>query len=115
MDQIALYHNGFLNTVAVMGVALGNSSLERIIGLTKNVYLALDSDRAGFIAMERINKQLAEKGVVAKYLDFSPQKDPDDFLKIHGALALQEKIEKAIPAIDVLLNNLICLPKERLR
>ena len=107
MDQIALYHNGFLNTVAVMGVALGNSSLERIISLTKNVYLALDSDRAGFIAMERINKQLAEKGVVAKYLDFSPQKDPDDYLKIHGALALQEKIENAIPAIDVLLNNLI--------
>ena len=107
MDQIALYHNGFLNTVAVMGVALGNSSLERILALTKNVYLALDSDRAGFIAMERINKQLAEKGVVAKYLDFSPQKDPDDYLKIHGAIALQEKIENAIPAIDVLLNNLI--------
>jgi DNA primase len=107
MDQIALYHNGFLNTVAVMGVALGTSSLERIISLTKNVYLALDSDRAGFIAMERINKQLAEKGIVAKYLDFSPQKDPDDYLKAHGALALQEKIENAIPAIDVLLNNLI--------
>lgn len=107
MDQIALYHNGFLNTVAVMGVALGTSSLERIISLTKNVYLALDSDRAGFIAMERINKQLAERGVVAKYLDFSPQKDPDDYLKAHGALALQEKIENATPAIDFLLNNLI--------
>jgi DNA primase len=107
MDQIALYHNGFTNTVAVMGVALGTSSLERIVNLTKNVYLALDSDRAGFIAMERINKQLAEKGIVAKYLEFSPQKDPDDYLKAHGALALQEKIDNAIPAFDVLLNNLV--------
>ncbi|MBY0415181.1 MAG: DNA primase [Bdellovibrionales bacterium] len=107
MDQIALYHNGFKNTVAVMGVALGNSSLERIVALTKNVYLALDSDKPGFIAMERINKQLAEKGIVAKYLEFLPQKDPDDYLKAHGALALQEKIDNAIPAIDVLLNKLL--------
>ena len=107
MDQIALFNNGFKNTVAVMGVALGANSLERIISLTKNVYLALDSDRAGFIAMERINKQLAERGVVAKYLDFSPQKDPDDYLKAHGALALQEKLDTAVAAIDVLLNNLI--------
>lgn len=107
MDQIALYQNGFKNTVAVMGVALGTSSLERIVSLTKNVYLALDSDKPGFIAMERINKQLAEKGIVAKYLEFLPQKDPDDYLKAHGALALQEKIENATPAIDVLLNKLI--------
>ncbi len=107
MDQIALYHNGFTNTVAVMGTALGTNSLERLLSLTKNVYLALDSDGAGFKAMERINKQLAEKGVVAKYLEFSPQKDPDDFLKANGALALQEKIENAIPAFDVLLSNLI--------
>lgn len=107
MDQIALYHNGFTNTVAVMGVALGTNSLERLLSLTKNIYLALDSDRAGFIAMERINKQLAERGVVAKYLEFGPQKDPDDFLKAHGALALQEKIEKASTAFDVLLDKLI--------
>ena len=107
MDQIALYHNGFTNTVAVMGTALGTNSLERLLSLTKNVYLALDSDGAGFKAMERINKQLAEKNIVAKYLEFSPQKDPDDYLKAHGALALQEKIENAAPALDVLLNKLI--------
>lgn len=107
MDQIALYNNGFMNSVAVMGVALGLQSLERLLALTKNVYLALDSDAAGLNAMERIAKQLAEKNIVAKYLEFSPEKDPDDFLKSHGALALQEKIEKAVPAIDVLLNKLI--------
>jgi DNA primase len=107
MDQIALFHNGFKNTVAVMGTALGTNSLERLLSLTKNIYLALDSDAAGFKAMERINKQLAERGVVAKYLEFSPQKDPDDYLKAHGPLALQEKIEKAIPAFDILLNKLI--------
>jgi DNA primase len=107
MDQVALYNNGFTNTVAVMGVALGTTSMERLLSLTKNIYLALDSDKPGFIAMERINRQLAEKGVVAKYIEFLPQKDPDDFLKAHGPLALQKKLDDAIPAFDVLLNNLI--------
>lgn len=106
MDQIALYNNGFHHTVAVMGVALGAPSLERLLGMTKNIYLALDSDSAGFSAMERINRQLALSGVVAKYLEFSPQKDPDEFLQIQGALALQAKLENAAPAFDVLLNKI---------
>lgn len=107
MDQIALYNNGFHHTVAVMGVALGAPSLDRILGMTKNIYLALDSDSAGFSAMERINRQFAEKGVVVKYLEFSPEKDPDEFLQAHGALALQAKIDNAVPAFDILLNKIL--------
>lgn len=107
MDQVALYNNGFQNSVAVMGIALGAPSLERLLSLTKNIYLALDSDGAGFTAMERINRQLAEKGVVAKYIEFSPQKDPDEFLVAQGALALQAKIDDAVPAFDVLLNKIL--------
>lgn len=107
MDQVALYNNGFQNSVAVMGIALGTPSLERLLSLTKNIYLALDSDGAGFKAMERINHQFAEKGVVAKYLEFSPQKDPDEFLQAQGALALQAKIDNALSAYDVLLNKII--------
>ncbi|MBC7539620.1 MAG: DNA primase [Bacteriovorax sp.] len=107
MDQIALYNNGFHHTVAVMGVALGAPSLERLIGMTKNIYLALDSDGAGFTAMERINRQLAASGVVAKYLEFSPEKDPDEFLQMQGALAFQEKIDNAGTCFDVLLNKIL--------
>lgn len=107
MDQIALSHFGFTNSVAIMGTAMGAPSLERLLSLTKNIFLGLDSDQAGFLAMERTNKMLAEKGVIAKYLEFSPQKDPDDFLKANGALAMQEKLEKAIPVFDVLLQKLV--------
>jgi DNA primase len=107
MDQIALFHFGFKNTVAVMGIALGAQSLERLVHLTKNIYLALDTDAAGFNAMTRINAQLAEKGIVAKFLEFSPSKDPDEFLKVEGALAFQKKLDNAIPAFDILLAKLI--------
>lgn len=107
MDQIALYNSGFHNTVAVMGIALGATCLERLIGITKNIYLALDSDQAGYAAMVRINRQLAEKGIVAKFLEFSPQKDPDEFIQVQGARALQTKIDSAVTALDVLLDKLI--------
>jgi DNA primase len=107
MDQIALYHHGFTNSVAIMGVALGAQSLERLMTLTKNVILALDSDNAGHMATKRINQQLAEKGIVAKYIEFLPSKDPDEFLKNEGSIKLQEKIDNAEAAFDVLLNKLI--------
>lgn len=107
MDQIALYHHGFTNSVAIMGVALGAQSLERLMTLTKNVILALDSDNAGHMATKRINQQLAEKGIVAKYIEFLPSKDPDEFLKNDGRIKLQEKIDNAEAAFDILLNKLI--------
>jgi len=107
MDQIALYNNGFHNTVACMGTAITMFHIERLASMTKNVYLGLDSDAAGFKAMERANSMLAEKGIVAKYIEFSPQKDPDEFVKAQGVLAMQEKIDNAVPAFDVLLNKIL--------
>lgn len=110
MDQIALYKNGFENTVAVMGIALGESSLQRVLTFTKNVVLALDSDAAGFKASERINAQLLKEGVVARFIDFSPHKDPDDFLQTEGKLAFAKKLEEARAFIDHALADLIPKP-----
>lgn len=106
MDLISLFNHGFENAVAIMGVGLGAQSLERLKSFTKNFYIALDTDNAGYMAMERINKLLAEKGIVAKYLEFSPQKDPDEFLNTQGALALSAKLETAKTAFDTQLEKL---------
>jgi len=107
MDQIALYQNGFTHSVAIMGIALGPQSLDRLLSLTKNVILALDSDSAGFKAMMKINQQLAEKGVVSRFIDFQPAKDPDEFLLKFGILELQKKIDAAEAAYDVILRKMI--------
>lgn len=110
MDQISLFHHGFQNTVALMGTALGASSLDRLTTFTKNIYLALDNDSAGKMAAKRINQQFLEKGIIPKFIDFSPEKDPDDFLKKFGALKMQQKIDEAIPFIDMILEELIPNP-----
>lgn len=107
MDQLALYKNGFEHNVAVMGVALGEKSLQRLVNLTKNVVLALDTDQGGRMAAERMNHQLLEEGVVARFIEFTPHKDPDDFLKAEGRLALAKRIEEAKSFIDIRLDELI--------
>ncbi len=110
MDQIALFHNGFQNAVAIMGVAMGEQSIKRLTALTKNIYIALDNDGAGQKAAERLNQQLLEEGILGLYVNFEPVKDADDFLKIEGRLKLQERLDNAKPMIDVILDRLLPNP-----
>lgn len=101
MDQIALYKNGFENSIAIMGVALGESSVVKLLALTKNIVLSLDNDQAGWRAAIRINAQLMEKGVTPQFLDLGEHKDPDDFLTASGRDALAKRIEEAKPFVDI--------------
>ncbi|GAB4412516.1 MAG: hypothetical protein OHK0056_17610 [Bacteriovoracaceae bacterium] len=110
MDLIALHAKGFTHSVAIMGVALGDSSLKRLKSMTENVYLCLDNDQGGQNASKRINEQWMYEGVTPRYIDLTPHKDPDEFLIHLGAVEFQKRIENAKPYIDVLLENLIPTP-----
>ncbi len=110
MDQLSMFKKGFENSVAIMGTALGDNSLRTIKSLTQNVYLALDTDNAGWDASVRINSQFLEIGIIPKYINFEPFKDPDDYLKEKGRLALKELMENAKSFIDVQFEKM--LPKE---
>jgi DNA primase len=107
MDAIALHQAGFTNTVAVMGVGISERNIRFLKSLTPNIILALDSDKAGFSAMERLNAGFMSHDVLPRYLDFSPHKDPDDFIRTEGKAAFEQKLSDAIPFIDVQLDRLI--------
>lgn len=106
MDQVSAFRKGFEHSVAIMGTALGDNSLRTLKSLTKNITLALDSDNAGMDASIRINKMLLAAGIIPKYVEFSPHKDPDDFLIAEGSIALQTKIDTAKPFIDFQFDQL---------
>lgn len=106
MDQLALYQYGFKNAVAIQGTALGEQALLRLIGLTKNIYIALDNDSAGYKAAEKMNQQLLEKGIIGLYVNYDPVKDADEFLKTEGGIKLQERLDTAKPMVDVILDKL---------
>ncbi len=106
MDQITLNKYGFINSVAVMGLALGDKSKERILNLTKNIYLAMDNDEAGIKAMDKINNQLLKDGIIPKFIDLKPHKDPDDFLEKEGADKFKERMTSAKAFLDIQLENI---------
>ncbi len=108
MDTVALHQFGFKNSVALMGIAISDYSIQKLLSLTKNIYFLLDNDDAGMNAMMRINKQFLSAGIVAKYVTFDDKKDPDDYLQAHGRVKLQEKIDNAINFVDFELDQ--CIP-----
>lgn len=110
MDAVMMHQQGFTNTVAVMGVALGESSLKLLSSMTKNVVLALDSDKAGMSSMITINNSFMSVGILPTYLSFDPAKDPDEFLRDFGRLELMARIEKAPRFIDHLIDSLVPKP-----
>lgn len=107
MDVIMMHQFGFEQTVGTMGTALSEHSIRILSNMTKNIFLGMDSDAAGKKAMHRINADFMSQGLLPRLLDFSPAKDPDEFLLNEGRLALMERIEKAPILIDVLIQEVI--------
>lgn len=107
MDVVVLHQYGFNNSVGTMGVAFSENSARLLTNMTTNIYLAMDSDDAGMKGMERSNKILLEKKILAKYISFSPMKDPDDFLNEYGRLELDKRIKEAPTFVDFKISQII--------
>lgn len=107
IDTIMMHQFGFTQTVGAMGTAVSENMVRLLAGMTKNVFLALDSDDAGKSAMQKINADFLAAGVLPKVISFSPAKDPDEFLLSEGHLALVERMEKAPILLDQLIQELI--------
>lgn len=105
MDVITLHQFGFTNSVATMGVSLSQSSIKLLSNMTKNIYLAMDSDPAGIKAMTKINADFLSEDITAKFINFSPAKDPDEFLNEFGRLDLQKRMDEAPSFIDYLIDQ----------
>lgn len=107
MDQIALHAKGIEESVAIMGTAFGAYHLNVLKTLTQNIYFAFDSDQAGKECAKRANGICLNSKILARFIDFTPHKDADDFLNAEGRLALQKKIEEAPLYLDYAINQLI--------
>lgn len=105
MDAVMLHQYGFKNSVATMGVALSEKSAQLLKGMCSKVYLAMDSDDAGIKAMGRINDTFLSLGVCPLFIDFSPAKDPDEYLNQFGRLKLLEKLENAPNFVDYMFEK----------
>jgi DNA primase len=106
MDAISLHQNGFANTVALMGVAMSDNQIKTLSNQADKFYLALDNDKAGFEAAKRVNADMMKQGILPYYLNFAPHKDPDDFIKAEGQLAVRKLIDEAPLFVDYQISTL---------
>ncbi|VAW34751.1 DNA primase [hydrothermal vent metagenome] len=105
-DHLALYKAGFKNTVATMGTALTPSHIRRLKQYTGLLYLLFDSDAAGRKAATRSLDLLLAEEAAARVVLLPGGADPDDFLKEHGAAALQKVIDEAEDIMEFYLDQL---------
>lgn len=110
MDTVMMHQHGFTETVGTMGTAMSDQMCRLLANMSKTVYLAMDSDPAGIKAMNKVNEEFLTIGLIPKFIDFAPHKDPDDFLKVEGRIVLMERMEKAPFYVDWVIKNSIPHP-----
>ncbi|BBJ28809.1 DNA primase [Athalassotoga saccharophila] len=115
MDAIAFHKNGFVNSVAVLGVNLTENHIESIKNFTKNLLLVLDSDRAGVNAMEKLSKVLSKYDLNVKVLTFTDAKDPDEYFRVHNRDDFKKTLDGALDYwefyVRSIIGNTVDLPK----
>jgi DNA primase len=111
-DVISAHRLGFTHTVATCGTALTDDHLRILKRLTKNIYLAFDSDMAGKKATLRSVEMILKMELHPYIIEITGGKDFDDLAQANPK-ALKETIEKAQPALELLLERFAekCLNK----
>lgn len=95
MDVITMHQAGFTQAIASLGTAFTSGQANLLRRYADEVLLAYDSDQAGIKASLRAIGILKEVSLTGKVLDFSPYKDPDEFIKEKGTEAFQKRMDEA--------------------
>lgn len=103
MDTVSLHQAGIENVVWISGTALTEEHIRLIRRLTDQIYLCLDRDEAGTLAILRSIENLQNEAVDIYVIDLEWAKDPDEFLRLWGNF--MDKIEQAKPAIEFLIES----------
>lgn len=93
MDCIALHKAGFTNAVASLGTALTKRQCELLTD-KKRVYVLYDTDDAGKNAAVKAIPMLHDIGLDTRVIDYTPCKDPDEFLKTYGYDSFVERFKE---------------------
>jgi DNA primase len=105
MDAIALYASGFKNVVAILGTAMTPEHAKLLKRYTTNVKMLLDGDEAGINAAEKSLPVLLAGGMMPKGLILPEKMDPDEFIKVKGAEALRNELDRAPELFNILLTK----------
>jgi DNA primase len=106
MDLISTFSAGVEFAAATLGTALTTQHAKLIQRFADNVVLCFDSDLAGSEATRRSIEILRNLDIAVQVCDFSPHKDPDEFITKEGSAAFSARIKAALPHLQYSLETI---------
>ena len=100
MDVISLHQAGFENAVAALGTSFTAEQAKLLSRYTKEIILMLDADAAGQKAVKRAGEILKDTGLEVRVVVLPDGKDPDEYIKKHGAARFGALLEGAVSEIE---------------
>lgn len=100
MDVISLHQAGFPNTVAALGTSFTEEQAKLLSRYTKEIVLIMDSDAAGQKAVRRASEILQNTGLQIRVVVLPDGKDPDEYIKKHGAARFKALLQGAVSEIE---------------
>ncbi|WP_439141216.1 DNA primase [Planktotalea sp.] len=105
MDVIALVEGGFGACVAPLGTAITDNQLHLLWRISDEPIIALDGDKAGLRAAQRLIDlalPLLEAGKSLRFALMPDGKDPDDLIRASGPDAVKNVLDAAMPMVQLL-------------
>lgn len=108
MDVISVYAAGIRNVVASLGTAFTREQCRKLLRYAPEIYFCYDSDAAGQNAIFRgieVAREMAN--AVVRVVRIPDGKDPDEFIRSHGADAFRQVIRSAVPMVEFQLQYIL--------
>lgn len=104
VDALRLIDAGFDFVVAGQGTAFGLQHVDELLQLgVQKVYLVMDGDEAGAKATAKIGDLFQKRGVEVLIPTLTGGKDPDEFLRAHGADEFQQALDRGVDFLTFLV------------
>lgn len=107
MDAVSLFGAGIKNVAATLGTAFTAEHLKLLLRYTGNIYFCYDSDEAGQKATVRAISLMRGTDVNARVIVVPDGKDPDEYIKNHGADAFAALVKNAEGLIEYRLKYIL--------
>ena len=105
MDVIGAHDKGVTNVVASLGTAYTKDHGNVLVRQAEEIVLAYDMDGAGRRAAKRAIELLRNTDFKVRILAMPDGKDPDDYVRNHGAEEFRRLIAEAVKPFEYLLGE----------
>jgi len=104
MDCVSSFGAGVSETVAVGGTALTEDQVEMLARLTDKIFLSLDADEAGNVAMKKSVELAERRGMSIKVVQIEGGKDPDEIAR-KSASKWREMVDGAMDVYEYVMER----------